>query len=101
MLLIIILYNNRQKEGTTSNRKENAKMITLRHSETVTAIIEKLTQMETEFKQIMKNGTEQEKDSYLDKALKEVEKLNGKNATYAMWYMAFFDLRDGFTKIDE
>lgn len=76
-------------------------MITLRHSPTISAITEKLTQMEIEFKQIMKNGTEQEKDSYLNKALKEVEKLNGKNATYAMWYMAFCDLRDGYTKVDE
>lgn len=71
-------------------------MINLRHSETVDVIVNKLMAMENEFKEIMKNGTEQEKDNYLEKALKEVEKLNGKNATYRMWYMAFCDMRDGF-----
>lgn len=71
-------------------------MINLRHSETVDVIVNKLMAMENEFKEIMKNGTEQEKDNYLEKALKEVEKLNGKNATYKIWYMAFCDMRDGF-----
>ena len=71
-------------------------MVTLRKSETVNEIINKLMGMEIEFKEIMQNGTEQEKDSYLEKALKEVEKLNHRNATYRMWYMAFCDLRDGF-----
>lgn len=71
-------------------------MINLRHSETVDVIVNKLMAMENEFKEIMQNGTEQEKDNYLEKALKEVEKLNGKNATYRMWYMAFCDMRDGF-----
>lgn len=71
-------------------------MINLRHSETVDVIVNKLMAMENEFKEIMQNGTEQEKDNYLEKALKEVEKLNGKNATYRIWYMAFCDMRDGF-----
>lgn len=71
-------------------------MINLRHSETVDIIVNKLMAMENEFKEIMQNGTEQEKDNYLEKALKEVEKLNGKNATYKIWYMAFCDMRDGF-----
>lgn len=71
-------------------------MITLRHSETVESIIDRLTDMETEFKKLMTSGTEQEQDRYLEKALKEVEKLNGKNATYKMWYMTFCDIRDGF-----
>ena len=52
--------------------------------------------METEFKKLMESGTEQEQDRYFEKALKEVEKLNGKNATYKMWYMTFCDIRDGF-----
>lgn len=71
-------------------------MITLRDSESVSKIINKLMIMKDEFKTIMKNGSEQEKDTYLEKALKEVEKLNGKNAIYAMWYMNFCDIRDGF-----
>lgn len=71
-------------------------MITLRHSETVESIIDRLTDMETEFKKLMTSGTEQEQDRYLEKALKEVEKLNGKNATYKIWYMTFCDIRDGF-----
>lgn len=71
-------------------------MITLRHSETVESIIDRLMTMETEFKKLMENGTEQEQDRYFEKALKEVEKLNGKNATYKMWYMTFCDIRDGF-----
>ena len=71
-------------------------MINLRHSETVDAIIDKLSEMQTEFKKIMASGTEKEQDQYLEKALQEVEKLNGRNATYRMWYMAFCDIRDGF-----
>lgn len=71
-------------------------MITLRHTETVESIIDRLMTMETEFKKLMESGTEQEQDQYLEKALKEVEKLNGKNATYRMWYMTFYDIRDGF-----
>ena len=71
-------------------------MITLRDCGSVNKITNKLMIMEDEFRTVMKNGTEQEKDSYLEKALKEVEKLNGKNATYAMWYMNFCDIRDGF-----
>ena len=71
-------------------------MITLRHSETVESIIDRLTDMETEFKKLMASGTEQEQDRYLEKALKEVEKLNGKNATYKIWYMTFCDIRDDF-----
>lgn len=71
-------------------------MIDLKHSETVDAIIDKLREMQTEFKKIMASGTEKEQDQYLEKALQEVEKLNGRNATYRMWYMAFCDIRDGF-----
>lgn len=71
-------------------------MITLRHTETIKSIIDRLMTMETEFKKLMESGTEQDQDQYLEKALKEVEKLNGKNATYKMWYMAFCDIRDGF-----
>lgn len=71
-------------------------MITLRHNESVDTIIDRLMDMEAEFKKLMESGTEQEKDNYLEKALKEVEKLNGKNATYRMWYMTFCDIRDGF-----
>ena len=71
-------------------------MINLRHSESVDIIVDRLREMQTEFKQIMANGTEKEKDQYLEKALKEVEKLNGKSATYRMWYMAFCDMRDDF-----
>lgn len=71
-------------------------MITLRHSDTVESIIDRLTDMETEFKKLMESGTEQEQDRFLEKALKEVEKLNGKNATYKIWYMTFCDIRDGF-----
>ncbi len=71
-------------------------MITLRHSETVESTIDRLMTMETEFKKLMESGTEQEQDRFLEKALKEVEKLNGKNATYKIWYMTFCDIRDGF-----
>lgn len=71
-------------------------MITLRNSETVESIIDRLMTMETEFKKLMESGTEQGQDQYLEKALKEVEKLNGKNATYKIWYMTFCDIRDGF-----
>lgn len=71
-------------------------MITLRNAETVESIIDRLMTMETEFKKLMESGTEQEQDRYFEKALKEVEKLNGKNATYKMWYMTFCDIRDGF-----
>lgn len=71
-------------------------MINLRHYETVDAIIDKLSEMQTEFKKIMASGTEKEQDQYLEKALQEVEKLNGRNATYKIWYMAFCDMRDGF-----
>ena len=71
-------------------------MITLRHSETVESIIDRLMTMETEFKKLMESSTEQEQDQFFEKALKEVEKLNGKNATYKMWYMTFCDIRDGF-----
>ena len=71
-------------------------MITLRNAETVESIIDRLMTMETEFKKLMESGTEQEQDQFLEKALKEVEKLNGKNATYKMWYMTFCDIRDGF-----
>lgn len=71
-------------------------MVNLRHSENVDAIVNNLLKLEADFKKVMENGTEQEKDDYLEKALKEVEKLNGKNATYRMWYMAFCDIRDGF-----
>ena len=69
--------------------------VNLRHVETVEEIAKNLTAMENEFKKIMENGTEQEKDRYLEMALKEVEKLNGRNATYRFWYMAFCDIRDG------
>lgn len=71
-------------------------MINLRNAETVESIIDRLMTMETEFKMLMESGTEQEQDQYLEKALKEVEKLNGKNATYKIWYMTFCDIRDGF-----
>lgn len=71
-------------------------MIDLRHSETVDTIVNKLREMQTEFKKVMASGTEKEKDQYLEKALQEVEKLNGRNATYRMWYMTFCDIRDGF-----
>lgn len=71
-------------------------MVNLRNAETVETIIDKLIEMQNEFKNIMANGTEKEKDQYLEKALQEVEKLNGKNATYRIWYMAFCDMRDGF-----
>lgn len=71
-------------------------MVDLRSAETVETIIDKLTDMQNEFKKIMESGTEKEKDQYLEKALKEVEKLNGRNATYRMWYMASCDMRDGF-----
>lgn len=70
--------------------------ITLRHAETVSEIVERLMTLENEFKEVMKNGTEKEKDDFLKKALKEVEKLNGKNATYKMWYVSFCDIRDDF-----
>ena len=78
------------------NNMEVKQMINLRHSETVDTIIDKLSEMQTEFKKIMASGTEKEQDQYLEKALQEVEKLNGRNATYRMWYMAFCDMRDGF-----
>ncbi len=71
-------------------------MVNLRNAETVETIIDKLIEMQNEFKKIMANSTEKEKDQYLEKALQEVEKLNGKNATYRIWYMAFCDMRDGF-----
>ena len=71
-------------------------MITLRNAETVESIIDRLMTMEAEFKKLVESGTEQEQDQFLEKALKEVEKLNGKNATYKMWYMTFCDIRDGF-----
>lgn len=71
-------------------------MINLRQSETVESIIDRLMTMEAELKKLMENGTEQEQDQFLEKALKEVEKLNGKNATYKIWYMTFCDIRDGF-----
>lgn len=71
-------------------------MINLRQAETVNQIVDRLMTMETEFKKLMESGTEQEQDRYFEKALKEVEKLNGKNATYKMWYMTFCDIRDGF-----
>lgn len=71
-------------------------MVNLRNAETVETIIDKLMEMQNEFKKIMANSTEKEKDQYLEKALQEVEKLNGKNATYRIWYMAFCDMRDGF-----
>lgn len=71
-------------------------MINLRQSETVESIIDRLMTMEAEFKKLMESGTEQEQDQFLEKALKEVEKLNGKNATYKIWYMTFCDIRDGF-----
>lgn len=71
-------------------------MVNLRNAETVETIIDKLIEMQNEFKNIMANSTEKEKDQYLEKALQEVEKLNGKNATYRIWYMAFCDMRDGF-----
>lgn len=71
-------------------------MVNLRNAETVETIIDKLIEMQNGFKKIMANGTEKEKDQYLEKALQEVEKLNGKNATYRIWHMAFCDMRDGF-----
>lgn len=71
-------------------------MVNLRNAETVETIIDKLIEMQNEFRNIMANSTEKEKDQYLEKALQEVEKLNGKNATYRIWYMAFCDMRDGF-----
>lgn len=71
-------------------------MINIRQSETVESIIDRLMTMEAELKKLMENGTEQEQDQFLEKALKEVEKLNGKNATYKIWYMTFCDIRDGF-----
>lgn len=71
-------------------------MVNLRNAETVETIIDKLIEMQNEFKNVMANSTEKEKDQYLEKALQEVEKLNGKNATYRIWYMAFCDMRDGF-----
>lgn len=71
-------------------------MVNLRNAETVETIIDKLSEMQTEFKKIMASGTEKEQDQYLEKALQEVEKLNGRNATYKIWYMAFCDMRDGF-----
>ena len=71
-------------------------MVNLRHSETVDTIVDKLREMQTEFKKVMASGTDKEKDQYPEKALQEVEKLNGRNATYRMWYMAFCDMRDGF-----
>ena len=71
-------------------------MVNLRNAETVETIIDKLIEMQNEFKNIMANSTEKEKDQYLEKALQEVEKLNGRNATYKIWYMAFCDMRDGF-----
>lgn len=71
-------------------------MVNLRNAETVETIIDKLIEMQNEFKKVMANSTEKEKDQYLEKALQEVEKLNGKNATYRIWYMAFCDMRDGF-----
>lgn len=71
-------------------------MVNLRNAETVETIIDKLIEMQNEFKKVMTNSTEKEKDQYLEKALQEVEKLNGKNATYRIWYMAFCDMRDGF-----
>lgn len=71
-------------------------MVNLRNAEAVETIIDKLIEMQNEFKKIMANSTEKEKDQYLEKALQEVEKLNGKNATYRIWYMAFCDMRDGF-----
>lgn len=71
-------------------------MVNLRHSESVDTIVDKLREMQTEFKKVMASGTEKEKDQYLEKALQEVEKLNDRNATYRMWYMAFCDMRDGF-----
>ena len=71
-------------------------MINLRQAETVNQIVDRLMTMEAEFKKLMESGTEQEHDQFLEKALKEVEKLNGKNATYKMWYMTFCDIRDGF-----
>lgn len=71
-------------------------MVNLRNAETVETIIDKLIEMQNEFKKVMANSTEKEKDQYLEKALQEVEKLNGKNATYRIWYMAFCDIRDGF-----
>lgn len=71
-------------------------MVNLRNAETVETIIDKLIEMQNEFKKIMANSTEKEKDQYLEKALQEVEKLNSKKATYRIWYMAFCDMRDGF-----
>lgn len=71
-------------------------MINLRNAETVESIIDRLMTMEADFKKLMESGTEQEQDQFLEKALKEVEKLNGKNATYKIWYMTFCDIRDGF-----
>ena len=71
-------------------------MINLRQAETVNQIVDRLMTMEADFKKLMESGTEQEQDQFLEKALKEVEKLNGKNATYKMWYMTFCDIRDGF-----
>ena len=64
-------------------------MINLRQAETVNQIVDRLMTMEADFKKLMESGTEQEQDQFLEKALKEVEKLNGKNATYKMWYMTF------------
>lgn len=63
----------------------------------ISVIFGKLSKMEKEFKEIMKTGTEKEKDEYLEKALHEVNKLYNAHANYDSWYMAFCDIRDGFT----
>lgn len=68
---------------------------------TISKIFNRLSEMEKEFKKIMKTGTEKEKDEYLEKALHEVNKLYNAHANYEMWYMAFCDIRDGYTNLDE
>lgn len=67
---------------------------------TISKIFNRLSEMEKEFKRIMKTGTEKEKDEYLGKALHEVNKLYNAHANYESWYMAFCDIRDGYTNLD-
>ena len=101
-LLVLCIYILRKmcyNDYSEKQMKGVKKMsISLRCSKSVDVIINNLMKMEIEFKRIMNNGTEEDKDRYLEKALREVEQLRGKNATYRMWYMAFCDIRDGFTK---